>query len=44
MEKANLGAELKKRVTHFFSTLRSRSLEYRGELVKQVCPVSSTFQ
>ncbi|XP_064392208.1 quinone oxidoreductase PIG3-like [Halichondria panicea] len=35
LEKANLGVELKKRVTHFFSTLRSRSLEYRGELVKQ---------
>lgn len=32
----NLGPELKKRVTHIFSTLRSRSLEYREDLVKQV--------
>ncbi len=37
LEKANLIAELRRRVTHVFSTLRSRSLEYRGKLVKEVC-------
>ena len=36
VQNVNLGLELRKRVTHVFSTLRSRSLEYRGELIKQV--------
>ena len=32
----NLGALLRKRVTHIFSTLRSRSLEYREKLIQEV--------
>ena len=37
LSSANLIPELRKRVTHIFSTLRSRSLEYREQLVKDVC-------
>ncbi len=32
----NLGLELRKRVTHNFSTLRSRSLEYKWSLIEKV--------
>ena len=37
LNSTNLLAELRKRVTHIFSTLRSRSLHYREQLVKDVC-------
>lgn len=36
LESANLGLELRKRVTHNFSTLRSRSLQYKQQLISQV--------
>ena len=36
LNSTNLLAELRKRVTHIFSTLRSRSLDYREQLVKDV--------
>ena len=40
MESVNLGLELRKRVTHNFSTLRARSLEYKQQLISQVCKPS----
>ena len=36
VESANLGLELRKRVTHNFSTLRARSLQYKQDLISQV--------
>jgi len=36
VESVNLGLELRKRVTHNFSTLRSRSLRYKQDLISQV--------
>lgn len=35
VESVNLGLELRRRVTHNFSTLRTRSLKYKQELISQ---------
>ncbi len=43
LESVNLGLELRKRVTHNFSTLRTRSLDYKQNLISEVFYFGTAF-